>query len=249
MSILQLALLAIGLMTVVALAYFALVGPSPAKEGSRRLQSVRFRHSESTIDKVESQMKKAIAARRPKMHKIAGSSSRAEALQVRLMRSGKNWSISQYLYTSLGIALGIAVLIYLRTGAFLLALGIGVVIGAGLPHMALNFFIKRRTNGFNSKFPDAIELLVRGLRSGLPVTETLSVVAAEIPGPVGQEFKAIVDRIHARDGDGAHELERIEFFGTVHRRALDLRQHVDRHAFRRRFHVGELGDEAGTLVA
>ena len=195
MSILQLALLAIGLMTVVALAYFALVGPSPAKEGSRRLQSVRFRHSESTIDKVESQMKKAIAARRPKMHKIAGSSSRAEALQVRLMRSGKNWSISQYLYTSLGIALGIAVLIYLRTGAFLLALGIGVVIGAGLPHMALNFFIKRRTNGFNSKFPDAIELLVRGLRSGLPVTETLSVVAAEIPGPVGQELKAIVDRI------------------------------------------------------
>jgi len=44
-------------------------------------------------------------------------------------------------------------------------------------------------------FPDAIELLVRGLRSGLPVGETLGVVAQEIPGPVGEEFKIITDKI------------------------------------------------------
>jgi tight adherence protein B len=195
MSIFQLLLFAVSLMAVLVLGYYALSGPSPTKEGNRRLQSVRFRHSDSTIDKVESQLKKAIAARKPTMHKIAGSGSRAEALQVRLLRSGRNWSLSQYLYTSLGIALAITVLIYLRSGAMLLSLGIGLVFGAGIPHMALNFFIKRRTNQFNAKFPDAIELLVRGLRSGLPVTETLTVVAAEIPGPVGEEFKAIVDRI------------------------------------------------------
>jgi tight adherence protein B len=195
MSIIQIAMFAVSILTVAGLVFFAFAGRSPTKESARRLQSVRFRHSESTLDRVESQMKKAIAARRPTMHKIAGSSSRAEALQVRLLRSGKNWTISQYLYTSLGIALGIAVLIFLRSHALFLSLGVGVVIGAGLPHMALNFFIKRRTNQFNAKFPDAIELLVRGLRSGLPVTETLSVVAAEVPGPVGEEYKAVVDRI------------------------------------------------------
>ena len=195
MSILQLALFAFGLMAVMVLGYAAFSGPSPTKEGARRLQSVRFRHSESTVDKVESQLKKAIAARKPKMHRIAGSGSRAEALQLRLLRSGKGWTLTQYLYTSLGIALTITVLIYLRTGAILMALGVGLVIGGGIPHMVLNWFIKRRINSFNSKFPDAIELLVRGLRSGLPVTETLQVVAQEIPGPVGIEFKAIVDRI------------------------------------------------------
>jgi len=195
MSILQIAMFAVALLTVVGLVFFAFAGPSPTKESARRLQSVRFRHSESTLDKVESQLKKAIAARRPTMHKIAGSSSRAEALQIRLLRSGKNWTISQYLYTSLGIALGIAVLLFLKTGAIFLSLGVGVVVGAGLPHMALNYFIKSRTNRFNAKFPDAIELLVRGLRSGLPVTETLAVVAAEVPGPVGEEYKAVVDRI------------------------------------------------------
>src|SRR3546814_11643204 len=62
-------------------------------------------------------------------------------------------------------------------------------------HMVLNFFINKRTNSFTSKFPDGIELLVRGLRSGLPVTETLGVVAQEVPGPVGEEFKSIVERI------------------------------------------------------
>ncbi len=195
MSMLQLMLFALGALTALGLGYAAFAGPSAAKEGNRRLQSVRYRHSESTVDKVESQLKKAIAARKPKMHKIAGSGSRIEALGMRLHRSGKKWTITQYIYASLGLALAVAVLVFLKSGALLLSLGVGVLFGAGIPHMLLNFFIKRRTNGFISKFPDAIELLVRGLRSGLPVTETLSIVSTEVPGPVGQEFRAIVDRI------------------------------------------------------
>jgi len=195
MNILQLLLLVAGLSLTVGMGYAAFAGPSAAKEGARRLQSVRYRHSESTVDKVESQLKKAIAARKPRMHKVAGSGSRTEALALRLHRSGKNWTLQQYIYTSVGLALALAIVVYLRSGAPLLSLGIGILVGAGLPHMVLNFFISRRLGAFNSKFPDGIELLVRGLRSGLPVTETLGVVATEIPGPVGEEFRAIVDRI------------------------------------------------------
>ena len=91
--------------------------------------------------------------------------------------------------------MAVSVLIYLRSGAFLLSAIVGLVIGLGLPHMVVNFFINRRTNQFNAKFADAIELLVRGLRSGLPVTETLAIVATEIPGPVGEEFKGVTERI------------------------------------------------------
>lgn len=195
MSIFQLLLFAGGLMGMLVLGYAALSGPSAVKEGNRRLQAVRYRHSESTDTKVESQLKKAIAARKPKTFKVKGSGSRAEALATRLDRTGKPWTLTQYLYASLGIALAFAVIIYLRTGAPLMSVGVGLFAGAGIPHMVVNFFIKRRTNQFNAKFPDAIELLVRGLRSGLPVTETLTVVSAEIPGPVGFEFKAITDRI------------------------------------------------------
>ncbi|WP_057883507.1 type II secretion system F family protein [Tsuneonella troitsensis] len=195
MSILQLLLFAGGLLAVMALGYSALSGPSTVKEANRRLQAVRYRHSESTDTKVESQLKKAIAARKPKTFKVAGSGSRLNALAGRLDRTGKGWTLSQYLYASVGIAVFVMVLLFLRTGAPMLSLAVGLFAGAGIPHMVVNFFIKRRTNQFNAKFPDAIELLVRGLRSGLPVTETLSVVATEVEGPVGIEFKAIVDRI------------------------------------------------------
>ncbi|MGZ3245449.1 MAG: type II secretion system F family protein [Croceibacterium sp.] len=195
MSVIQIVLFAGGLMTLMVIGALLFTGASPAKEGQRRLQAVRFRHSESTNAKVESQLKKAIAARKPKLHKIAGSGSRAEALALRLERTGRGWSTSQYLYTSLGLALGFAILIYLKTGAPWLALGVGALIGAGLPHMVVGYFVKKRLTDFNSKFPDAIELLVRGLRSGLPVTETLGVVSHEIPGPVGSEFRSVVERI------------------------------------------------------
>ncbi|MBA4160603.1 MAG: pilus assembly protein TadB [Novosphingobium sp.] len=195
MSIVQLLLIALGLMSFMVLGYLALSGPSAAKEGTRRLQAVRYRHSESTLDKVEAQLKKAVAARKPRMHHIAGSESRIAALALRLHRTGKNWSLSQYAYASAGLALGVTVLLFLKTGAALLSLGVGLVVGAGLPHMVVNFFIKRRSTAFTTKFPDGIELLVRGLRSGLPVSETLGVVATEVPGPVGEEFKLVTERM------------------------------------------------------
>jgi len=195
MSIFQLVLVAVGLMALMVVGYVVLNGKSPAKESQRRLQAVRFRHSESTTAKVESQLKKAIAARKPKLHHVAGSGSRLEALQMRLVRTGKGWTLAQYGYASLGIGLGVAALIFLRSGAAMLSLGVGAVAGLGIPHMMVNRFVKKRLNKFNAKFPDGIELLVRGLRSGLPVAETLGVVATEVPGPVGEEFKAAVERI------------------------------------------------------
>jgi tight adherence protein B len=195
MNLVQILLIAVGLMGMMVLGWSAFSGPSPAKEGTRRLQAVRYRHSDNTKDKVEAQLKKAVAARKPKMHQIAGSSSRLDALLLRLHRTGKGWTLTQYLYVSLGIAVTVAVLIYLKSGAPLLALGLGFVAGAGIPHFLVGWYIKRRSESFTNKFPDAIELLVRGLRSGLPVTETLGVVATEVPGPVGEEFRQISERI------------------------------------------------------
>lgn len=195
MSTIQILLIAIGLSAYLWLMYSTFVGPSPAKESARRLTALRFRHSDSTVDRVEAQLRKAVAARKPAMHTIAGSSSRIEALALRLHRTGKPWTISQYIYVSIGLMLAVAALLYLKTGALVLSLVIGVVIGAGLPHLLVGYFIKRRVNEFTTKFPDAIELLVRGLRSGLPVTETLGIVSSEVPGAVGAEFKLVTERI------------------------------------------------------
>ena len=195
MNIIQLALLTLGVLAFLGIVYMLVSGPNAAKASQRRLEQGRFRHSQSTDTKVESQLKKAIAARRPKMHRVAGSSSRIEALAIRLDRTGKGWTLAQYAYASLGLAVVVSLLMFLRSGSLGLSLAIGIFVGAGLPHFIVGRAIKKRTNNFNTKFPDGIELLVRGLRSGLPVTETLAVVAQEVPGPVGEEFKGVVERI------------------------------------------------------
>lgn len=195
MSTLQILLVATGLTLSLALIWFAFSGPSPAKQATRRLQSVRFRHSDNAADRMEAQMRRAVAARRPRVHQVAGSGSRIAALAMRLHRTGKGWTINQYVYASVGLALAVTAILFLRTKAPLLSLAVGLFVGAGLPHLVVNFFIGRRNGAFTAKFPDAIELLVRGLRSGLPVTETLGVVAQEVPGPVGEEFKLVTERI------------------------------------------------------
>ncbi len=195
MNVMQLVLVMIGLLAVVGLVMAAFSGPSPDKESSRRLKSVRFRHSQNQDDRMEAQMRRAVAARKPRVHKVAGSGSRIDALALRLHRSGKSWTVSQYIYGSVGLAVALTTLIYLKSGVPMFALAFGGFLGLWLPHFVLNKLIARRTNAFNVKFADAIDLLVRGLRSGLPVTETLGIVSKEVPGPVGEEFKLVTERM------------------------------------------------------
>jgi tight adherence protein B len=195
MDFFQTLLVTLVIFSVLVVGYAAFAGSGAAKAQKRRMQAVRYRHSESLDAKVDAQFKRAVAARKPKTYKVAGSGSRTEALAMRLNRTGRTWTVTQYIYASIGLAIAIAVVMFVFTRAPVLSLGVGLVVGAGLPHMVVGSLIGRRTNAFVSKFPDGIELLVRGLRSGLPVTETLGIVASEVPGPVGYEFKTVIDRI------------------------------------------------------
>jgi len=195
MDTVQILLITFGAGGMLMLLALAFGGPSPAKEGARRLQSVRFRHSESATDKVEAQMRRALAQRKPMVSMGDGNRSQKEMLALRLHRAGKTWTVQQYVQASAGLMAGVALLLWMKTGSPVLALAVGLMVGAGLPHMVVGYLIKKRYDDFTSKFPDAIELLVRGLRSGLPVTETLGIVSSEVPGPVGQEFKLVTERI------------------------------------------------------
>src|SRR3569832_250639 len=89
----------------------------------------------------------------------------------------------------------VAILLMIKGAPFILAVMLGLFCGIGGPHFVIGKMIKRRIKKFNSNFPDAIELMVRGLRSGLPITATLGIVASEISGPVGIEFRMVVDKM------------------------------------------------------
>ncbi|GAB5482092.1 type II secretion system F family protein [Sphingorhabdus sp. EL138] len=195
MDMMQTAILGGGILLVLMLIVFAFAGPSEATAKAKRLDKVRFRHSESTNAKMEEQMKKAVSARR-KNHRPTGETlSRMDMLAIRLDRTGREWTIKQFFSVCLGIAVLVCAGLIFQGAPLLLCIFGGLAVGFGLPHMIVGILISMRVSKFTASFPDAIELLVRGLRSGLPVTETIGVVAKEIDGPVGEEFAKVVDRI------------------------------------------------------
>ena len=109
--------------------------------------------------------------------------------------TGKDITLGKYAMACAGLMSFVVIALSMRDFPFLLALFLGLFVGIGLPHFVIGKMINRRIAKFNSNFPDAIELMVRGLRSGLPITETLGIVAGEIPGPVGIEFRAVSDKM------------------------------------------------------
>jgi tight adherence protein B len=109
--------------------------------------------------------------------------------------TGKNISLAKYVAICLGLLVFVTVALMFRGAPFILSFLLGMFFGIGGPHFVIGKMIKRRVAKFTNNFPDAIELMVRGLRSGLPITETLGIVAGEIIGPVGVEFRIVADKM------------------------------------------------------
>ena len=185
-----------GMVATLALAYTAVAGPSASKASNRRLESVRERHSKSTEVAAQAQLKRILANRQTKMDGVAQRFIPNPALlRERISRTGKSWTLPQYVMASIGIAVTLAMLLMMRGMPTLLAMTMGMFVGTALPHFTVTVLIKRRMDQFTARFPDAIELMVRGLRSGLPISETIGVVATEVHGPIGIEFQNVSDKM------------------------------------------------------
>jgi tight adherence protein B len=174
----------------------AFAGPSSSASKTRRLSAVKDRHAASTEAVVAAQMRKTIAqVNGAAVNSLASFMPRRELLELRLRRTGKNWTLSNFMLASMAAFVVIAALLVLLGAPILLTALVAGFLGLGVPHLYVGRLIKKRVANFTKRFPDAIDLLVRGLKSGLPITETFGVVASELPGPVGEEFKGVTERI------------------------------------------------------
>ena len=179
------------------LLYQAFSGPSPTKAVKRRVEMIKERHGDSPLAaNAQAQIRKLFAQRASKFEGFASTLiPRPALLRRRLEMTGKDITLGKYGLATLGTIVTVAVLLMLRGAPPLLGLFVGLFVGIGAPHLVISSLIKKRVNKFTSNFPDAIELMVRGLRSGLPITETLGIVATEIGGPVGIEFRSVSDKM------------------------------------------------------
>ncbi|MEA3010899.1 MAG: tight adherence protein [Sphingomonadales bacterium] len=186
-----------GVLVMLVLMVFAIGGPNVSKAQSRRLENVRERHSKSNDVAAQAQLKRILQSRtQTKMDGLAlRLIPKPALLRRRLQQTGRTWTLAQYGLVSLGIIAVITLALVFKGLPLLLALLIGMFVGIGVPHKVVSKLIKRRVGKFTARFPDAIELMVRGLRSGLPISETLGIVADELPGAIGDEFRTVSDKM------------------------------------------------------
>lgn len=121
---------------------------------------------------------------------------RPELLRLRLASAGLRASLGKYVMVCLLTGLVVlGVLQVTKVVSLLVAVLFGIGAGIMLPHMVLGFLVARRRNKFIASFPEAIDLMVRGLRSGLPITESIRTAGEEIVDPVGLELRRVTNSV------------------------------------------------------
>jgi tight adherence protein B len=138
----------------------------------------------SRRDQVESS-RKDLEARRLKESKVS--------LGVRLTQAGLDWSTQKFMVMSAALAAVFFAGAMFAGGGLLGAAGLGFAAGLGLPRWLLGFMKKRREKAFLKALPDAVDVIVRGIKAGLPLFESLKVVAADSPEPLRSEFNGIIE--------------------------------------------------------
>ena len=116
------------------------------------------------------------------------------SLKERLRAAGLSWSRATYgsICVVLGLVVAAALALGLGAGAALSA-GVGLATGLWVPHAYVTRRIKSRRFAFTTGFPDALDIIVRGVRSGIPIADCMRIVATESEDPVRSEFRTTVE--------------------------------------------------------
>jgi tight adherence protein B len=156
----------------------AVAKPEPAaKRQADKTQRSRREQVEGTLKELEARARKE---------------SRV-ALSVRLTQAGLDWSTQKFWVVSGILAAAFFAGALFAGGGLPGAAGLAFAAGFGLPRWGLSFLKKRREKAFLKALPDAIDVIVRGIKAGLPLFESIKVVAADSPEPLRSEFLAIIE--------------------------------------------------------
>jgi tight adherence protein B len=151
--------------------------PEPAARQAEKTQRSRREQVEGTLKDLE--------ARRQKEKRVS--------LSVRLMQAGLDWSTQKFMTISGVLAAVAFVVAWVVGGGILGAAGLAFGAGFGLPRWGLSYLKNRREKNFLKALPDAVDVIVRGIKAGLPLFDSIKVVAADAPEPLKSEFNAIIE--------------------------------------------------------
>ena len=149
----------------------------PKTRSARTPQKTRREQVEGTLKELEERQKKA---KRP-------------PLSVRISQAGLSWSKRRFILISIGLGVFAFLVMLPMTESLLTSLAFGFTAACGIPLWLLRFLKKRREARFLDGLPDAVDVIVRGIKAGLPLLDSLKMIASEAPEPMRSEFRGIIE--------------------------------------------------------
>ncbi len=169
----------------------------PALSGERKAE-----HRRAAVAKSEPAARQADKTQRSRREQVEGSLKDLEArrqkekkipLSSRLTQAGLAWTVKKFMMISGVLAAVSFAIAMLAGGGLLAAIGLAFAAGFGLPRWGLSYLKTRREKAFLKALPDAVDVIVRGIKAGLPLFESIKVVASDAPEPLKGEFLAIIE--------------------------------------------------------
>ena len=189
----------LGFITIAGLGFAFAGGDSASAKAAKRAQliakggerqaTVRAKAAANTPDARRQAIIKALKDQERKQKKASLS------IAARLQAAGLGDNVKMLWIVSGTLGLFVAMIILLLGQSPLVAIGAGFAAGAGLPRWVLGFLIKGRTQKFTEAFADAVDIIVRGIKSGLPVHDCLKIIGKESPEPLAGEFSTLTENV------------------------------------------------------
>lgn len=178
---------------------FAFTSGGSSAPQQKRMKQVTTRPDKrgATVDVMAQRRKqtadsiKTLREREAKRHK----GTIAKTLPERLEQAGLSASVGMFWILSAAVGAGAGFAAFVAGLQYPVVGGIAFAVGLGMPRWFLGMMIKRRQKQFSGQFADGIDVIVRGVKSGLPLIECLRIIARESPQPLGGEFVRVVDGI------------------------------------------------------
>jgi tight adherence protein B len=189
--------LALAFLAAAAIGGMAWVFLYPLLSGEKKAE-----HRRASVAKPEPAARQVDKNQRTRREQVEGSLKDLDArrqkekripLSSRLTQAGVAWTPQKFMIISGVLAVAGFAMAMLFGGGLIAAAGLAFAAGFGLPRWALSYLKKRREKSFLKALPDAVDVIVRGIKAGLPLFESIKVVAADAPEPLKGEFLAIIE--------------------------------------------------------
>ncbi|HNS86381.1 MAG TPA: type II secretion system F family protein, partial [Parvularculaceae bacterium] len=228
----QLIMIAVlGLVVIGALA-FVFLAPTQNDKTKKRLSSLETKKNArrasvaAATDKENKDRRKKVSDALTKIEnksKEAQKAKKRATLEQKLEQAGLAFGPRQFYIGSVVAALVMGFVGFISGQKLLVTVGLVFIGGLGMPNWFVGMQIKKRQKKFADEFSNAIDVIVRGVKSGLPVNECLKIIASEAPKPVNEEFEQLVEgfRIGLSLEQGMTRmyermpLQEVSFFGIV----------------------------------